>query len=185
MPDNATMTATQPKKLSVLALASVVVGSMVGAGVFSLPGNFAQATGVLGAIVAWAIAGGGTLMLVFVFQSLATRKPALDAGIFAYAKAGFGNYIGFFSAFGYWASACAGNVTYWVLIGSTLGAVFPAFGEGNSLVWIAIASVGLWLFHLLVIRGVREAAIVNAIVTVAKLAPLVTFIAIVATVGFN
>src|SRR5689334_24235013 len=104
------------QKLPVMTLAAMVVGSMVGAGVFSLPRNFAQATGVYGALIAWAIAGLGMLMLAFVFQTLAVRKPELDAGVYAYAKAGFGAYPGFFSAFGYWASACVGNVTYWVLI---------------------------------------------------------------------
>ncbi len=50
------------------------------------------------------IAGAGMLMLAFVFQTLAVRKPDLDAGVYAYAKAGFGEYPGSFSAFGYWAS---------------------------------------------------------------------------------
>ena len=76
-----------------------------------------------GALIAWAIAGTGMLMLAFVFQTLAVRKPNLDAGVYAYAKAGFGEYLGFFAAFGYWASACVGNVTYWVLIMSTVGAI--------------------------------------------------------------
>src|SRR5438874_1029174 len=85
----------------------------------------------LGALVAWVIAGTGMLMLAFVFQTLAVRKPELDAGVYAYAKAGFGEYLGFFSAFGYWASACIGNVTYWVLVTSTLGRLWPGvFGEG-------------------------------------------------------
>jgi hypothetical protein len=52
------------------------------------------------------------LMLALVFQTLAVRRPDLDAGVYAYAKAGFGEYLGFFSAFGYWASACVGNVTW-------------------------------------------------------------------------
>src|SRR5262249_11662989 len=98
------------EKLPLMTLAAMVVGSMVGAGVFSLPRNFAQATGVYGALIAWAIAGFGMLMLALVFQNLAVRKPDLDAGVYAYAKAGFGHYLGFFSAFGYWASACVGNV---------------------------------------------------------------------------
>ena len=105
---------------------------MVGAGVFSLPRRFAQETGVAGALIAWAIAGTGMLMLAFVFQTLAVRKPDLDAGVYAYAKAGFGEYLGFFSAFGYWASACVGNVTYWVLIMSTVGAIAPALGDGDT-----------------------------------------------------
>jgi len=166
-------------KLPLPTLAAMVVGSMVGAGVFSLPRNFGQATGVYGALIAWAIAGTGMLMLAFVFQNLAIRKPDLDAGVFAYAKAGFGDYLGFFSAFGYWASACVGNVTYWVLIKSTLGGAVPAFGEGNTLAAIAVSSVGLWLFHFLILRGVKEAAGVNKIVTIAKIIPLLVFLVVV------
>lgn len=87
---------SQPVKLSVLAMTSMVVGSMVGAGVFSLSGRFARETGVAGALIAWIIAGAGMLMLAFVFQMLAVRKPKLDAGVYAYAKEGFGEYFGFF-----------------------------------------------------------------------------------------
>src|SRR5512147_3114243 len=129
------------QKLPLMTLAAMVVGSMVGAGVFSLPRNFAQATGVYGALIAWAIAGSGMLMLAFVFQTLANRKPDLDAGVYAYARAGFGPYLGFASAFGYWASACVGNVSYWVLIKSTLGAVFPFFGDGNTVSAVLVSSV--------------------------------------------
>ncbi|WP_017596560.1 basic amino acid/polyamine antiporter [Nocardiopsis potens] len=157
-------------------LTAMVVGSMVGAGVFSLPQRFAQETGVAGALIAWAIAGVGMLTLALVFQRLAVRKPDLDAGVYAYAKAGFGEYIGFFSAAGYWASACVGNVTYWVLIMSTLGAVFPALGAGDTVVAVAVSSVGLWLFFLMIRRGTKEAAAINRIVTVAKLLPIIVFV---------
>ena len=117
--------------VTLFTLTAMVVGGMVGAGVFSLPRRFAIETGVDGALIAWAIAGTGMLMLAFVFQTLAIRKPQLDSGVYAYAKAGFGEYLGFFSAFGYWASACVGNVTYWILIMSTLGALAPWLGEGT------------------------------------------------------
>src|SRR5215211_1992177 len=93
-----TDTDTAPvQKLTLMTMAGMVVGSMVGAGVFSLPRRFAQETGVAGALIAWLVAGGGMLMLAFVFQTLAVRKPNLDAGVYAYAKAGFGEYLGFFS----------------------------------------------------------------------------------------
>ncbi|MFS0867014.1 basic amino acid/polyamine antiporter [Microbacterium sp. 179-B 1A2 NHS] len=163
-------------------LSSFVVGSMVGAGVFSLPANFAGATGVAGALIAWAIAGTGMLTLALVFHRLAIRRPDLDAGIHAYAKAGFGDYMGFFSAFGYWASACVGNVFYWVFIMSTLGAVFPGLGDGDTVLAVALSSVGIWLFFLLVRRGTREAAGLNRIVSVAKLLPIVVFVILCATV---
>jgi arginine:ornithine antiporter/lysine permease len=177
------MTVTEAKKsqqMPLLTLTAMVVGSMVGAGVFSLPRNFAQATGVLGAIVAWTVAGVGMLMLAFVFQALAVRKPELDAGVYAYAKAGFGEFPGFFSAFGYWASACVGNVSYWVLIKSTLGTVIPGLGEGNTLLAVAISAVGVWAFHYMITRGIKEAAAINRIVTVAKLVPILLFVVIIA-----
>jgi arginine:ornithine antiporter/lysine permease len=163
-------------QVSSLTLAGLVVGSMIGAGVFSLPGRFAAETGVWGAVVAWAIAGGGMLMLALVFQRLALRRPHLDAGVYSYAREGFGAYAGFFSAFGYWASACAGNVFYWVFIMSTLGAVFPGLGAGNTVLAVAISSVALWLFFLLIRSGAREAAAVNRVVSVAKVLPIVVFV---------
>jgi arginine:ornithine antiporter/lysine permease len=156
----------------------MVVGGMVGAGIFSLPRTFANATGPLGALIAWVIAGTGMYMLARVFQALAERKPDLDAGVFAYAKAGFGDYPGHLSAFGYWIGSCIGNVSYWVLIKSTLGAFFPVFGDGNTITAIVVASAGIWMFHFLILRGVQQAAFINSIVTVAKVIPILLFIVI-------
>ena len=79
-------TDTVTSKLSLPALTAMVVGSMVGAGVFQLPSRFASQTGVYGAVIAWAIAGAGMLMLAFVFQNLANRKPMLDNGVYVYAR---------------------------------------------------------------------------------------------------
>jgi arginine:ornithine antiporter/lysine permease len=163
-------------KLPLFTLTAMVVGSMVGAGVFSLPSRFAEETGVAGALIAWAVAGTGMLMLAFVFQSLAVRRPDLDAGVYAYAKAGFGEYLGFFSAFGYWASTCVGNVTYWVLIMSTIGAVWPGLGDGDTAVAVVLSSAGLWAFFWMIRRGVKEATAINKVVTVAKLVPIVIFV---------
>src|SRR5271165_6817071 len=154
------------------------VGGMVGAGIFSLPRTFANATGPFGAVIAWLIAGTGMYMLARVFQSLAERKPDLDAGVFAYAKAGFGDYPGFLSAFGYWIGSCIGNVSYWVLIKATLGAFFPVFGNGNTVTAIIVASIGIWLFHFMILKGVQQAAFINSIVTVAKIIPILVFIVI-------
>src|SRR5499427_892282 len=170
--------ASNVQKISRMQLLAMVVGGMVGAGIFSLPRTFANATGPMGAIIAWLIAGTGMYMLARVFQSLAERKPDLDAGVFAYAKDGFGDYPGFLSAFGYWMGSCIGNVSYWVLIKSTLGAFFPIFGEGNTVVAIVIASVGIWLFHFMILRGTQQAAFINSIVTVAKIVPILVFIMI-------
>jgi arginine:ornithine antiporter/lysine permease len=118
------------------------------------------------------------LTLAFVFQTLANRKPDLDGGVYAYAKAGFGDYMGFSSAWGYWISAWLGNVGYFVLLFSTLGYFFPIFGEGNTPAAIVGASVVLWAVHFLVLRGIREAAFINLVTTIAKVVPLFLFILI-------
>ena len=172
------MAKTSVQKLSLFALTAMVVGSMVGAGIFSLPRTFASATGPFGAIIAWSIAGGGMYLLARVFQILAERKPDLDAGVYAYAKAGFGDYPGFLSAFGYWIGSCIGNVSYWVLIKSTLGAFFPVFGDGNTVAAIVVASIGIWLFHFMILRGVQQATFINMVVTIAKIVPILVFILI-------
>ncbi|MCV7281870.1 amino acid permease [Mycolicibacterium flavescens] len=172
------------QKVSLPTLTAMVVGSMIGSGVFLLPRRFGTETGVAGALIAWTIAGSGMLMLAFVFQRLAIRKPDLNAGIFTYAKAGFGDYIGFNSAIGYWASACAGNVSYWVLITTTLSAVVPAFGAGDTVLAVVVSAIGVWLFVSLVLRGVRDAAVINYIVTVAKVLPILMFI-VIAIIAFE
>jgi arginine:ornithine antiporter/lysine permease len=170
--------ASNDPKMSRLMLTAMVVGGMVGAGIFSLPQRFGNVTGPVGAIIAWVIAGGGMYMLARVFQYLAERKPDLDSGVFAYAKAGFGDYPGFLSAFGYWVGSCIGNVFYWVMIKGTLGQFFPVFGDGSTVVAILVASIGIWLFHFLILRGVQQAAFINSIVTVAKVIPILTFVAL-------
>lgn len=170
----------RPAGLSLAALACLVVGSMVGGGIFSLPAAFGATTGILGALVAWTIAGTGMLMLAFVFQSLAERRPDIDAGIYAYALEGFGPYAGFIAALSYWASAFLGNVAFLVLVMSTLGAFFPIFGAGDTPAALAGASAILWAFHVMLLRGVKEAASINTVVTVAKLLPLAAFLVIVA-----
>ena len=167
-------------RLRLGALTALVVGSMVGGGIFSLPQNMAKSAGAGATLIGWAITAVGMLMLAFVFQTLANRKPELDNGVYAYAKAGFGNYLGFSSAWGYWISAWIGNVSYLVLLFGTLGYFFPAFGEGNTPAAIIGASILLWLVHFLVLRGIKEAAFINLVTTIAKIVPLITFIALAA-----
>jgi arginine:ornithine antiporter/lysine permease len=172
------------RKLRLGSLTALVIGSMIGGGVFSLPQNMAAGAAPLAIIIGWAITAVGMLALAFVYQGLSMRQPQLDAGPYAYARAGFGPFIGFNSAWGYWLSAWLGNVSYAVVVFSALSYFFPAFGAGNT--WQAIlgASVILWLIHALTLSGIRQAAFVNLITTVAKIAPIVVFIG-VAAVAFK
>lgn len=172
------------RKLRLGSLTALVIGSMIGSGAFSLPQNMANGAGPLAIMIGWAITAVGMLALVFVYQSLAIRKPELDAGPYAYAKAGFGPFVGFNSAWGYWLSAWIGNVSYAVVVFSALSYFFPSFGEGNTWPAIVGASLLLWSVHALILSGVREAAIVNLAVTAAKVAPIILFIGI-AVVAFK
>jgi arginine:ornithine antiporter/lysine permease len=178
------MTSSSHQKLSLPSLIALVVGSMIGSGIFALPSAFGQATGALGAMIAWAVAGGGMLMLAFVFQTLSVRKPELDSGVYIYAKAGFGNYLGFAAAFGYWMGCCFADAACLILIKSTLGLFFPIFGDGTTPAALVSATALLWGVHFLVLRGVKEAAFINTVATVAKIVPIVILI-IIAAVGFQ
>ena len=171
-------------KLTLLPLVALVVGSMIGGGVFNLPSDMSKEASPGAILIGWLITGIGMLMLAFVYQSLALRKPDLNAGPYAYAKAGFGAFIGFNSAWGYWLSALLGNVAYAVAIFSAVSYFFPVFGDGNNLPSIVGASICLWLVHTLVLSGIKQAAFVNVITSVAKLVPLFLFI-LVAIIAFN
>jgi arginine:ornithine antiporter / lysine permease len=200
------MAESSDKKFSLPTLTAMVVGSMIGSGIFMLPRRFGEATGVYGALLAWAIAGGGMFMLARVFQSLAERKPDLDAGVYAYAKAGFGNYLGFASALGYWAGTFIGNVSYFVLIMSTFGLIkyvltgrtylytgepytlagpIELFGQGDTIVAVILSSIIIWSVHCMILRGVKQAAFINQIVTVAKILPIVMFVIVAIGFGMN
>lgn len=181
-PDDAT--AGPRVGLALPALTALVVGSMIGSGIFALPSQMAGSAAAGPLLIGWLITGVGMLMLAFVFQSLAQRKPEVDGGVYGYAREGFGQYVGFTSAWGYWISAWVGNVAYLVLLMSTLGYWFPSFEGGTTVAAIAGASLLLWVVHVLTLSGVRNAAFANVLVTIAKVVPILTFIAI-AAVGFS
>ncbi|MFS2034278.1 arginine-ornithine antiporter [Polaromonas sp. CT11-55] len=161
-------------------LVALVTGSIIGSGIFGLPQNMAAGAGAGAILIGWLVTGVGMLVLARVYQMLALRKPELDNGVYAYARALSGDYIGFNSAWGYWISAWIGNVGYLVAAFGALGYFFPAFGEGNTPAAVAGASVVLWVVHALVLRGINTAAWVNAVVTVAKVIPLLLFIVLAA-----
>jgi arginine:ornithine antiporter / lysine permease len=169
-----------PSKLGLGLLVALVVGSILGSGIFGLPQNMAAGAGTGAIMLGWAVTGLGMLVLALTYQMLALRKPDLDNGIYAYARALAGEYVGFNAAWGYWVSAWIGNVGYLVAAFGALGYFYPAFGEGNTLQAVLAASVVVWVVHALVLRGIQGAALLNAVVTLAKVLPLLLFIVLVA-----
>ena len=171
--------ASQP--LGLFAMTLLVVGAMVGGGAFNLPQNMAQHA-QLGAIaLGWLISGIGIFMLARTFQSLADVQPALKAGIYMYARQGFGKYAGFQIAWGYWLSSAFGNVGFAVLLMATLNYFFPPyFKGGNTTQAILLGSLLCWVMNGLVLRGVKSTASLNVIGTIAKFVPIVVFIVVLA-----
>ena len=173
------------KKLGLSALTALVLSSMLGAGVFSLPQNMAAMASPSALLIGWAITGVGILFLAFAMLLLTRIRPDLDGGIFTYAREGFGELIGFCSAWGYWLCAVIANVSYLVIVFSALSFFTDTpelrlFGDGNTWQSIVGASVLLWVVHFLVLRGVQTAAGINLVATLAKLLPLGAFVALAA-----
>ncbi|PLR76206.1 arginine-ornithine antiporter [Bacillus sp. V3-13] len=166
------------KQLGLFSLIAIVVGSMIGGGAFNLATDMAGGASAGAIILGWIITGIGMIALALCFQNLTEKRPDLDGGIFSYATAGFGRFMGFNSAWGYWFSAWLGNVAYATLLFSSIGYFVPAFEGGQNMASIIGASILLWLVHSLILRGVQSAALVNLITTIAKLVPVFLFIII-------
>ncbi len=166
------MNESDTNKLGKTSLIGLVIGSMIGGGAFNIISDMGGQAGGLAIMIGWIITAIGMISLAFVFQNLTNVRPDLEGGIYSYAQAGFGDFIGFSSAWGYWFAAFLGNVAYATLLMSAIGNFFPIFKGGNTLSSIIVASFLLWGVHFLILRGVETAAFINSIVTVAKLIPI-------------
>jgi len=152
---------------------ALIVGSIIGVGIFNLPTSLA----VYGPItlVSMVLTTVGALALAILFASLSRRLPA-DGGPYAYARAAFGNRLGFANAWSYWITAWGGNAAIavgWVLY-------VEHFINKDHTKWITVLLVlaGLWLPAAVNLSGVRNMGSVQVITTIIKFAAL-AFISIV------
>ena len=113
-------------------------------------------------------------------------RPDLTNGVSSYAREGFGEFVGFNSAWGYWLSALLSNVSYMTLLFGAIGYFFPVFGIGNNLISVICASIVVWLVNMQVLKGVMETADKSIITTIAKLVPiLVIIVAVLFLIAFD
>jgi APA family basic amino acid/polyamine antiporter len=153
---------------------ALIVGSIIGVGIFNLPASLAPYGPIT--LVSMALTTVGALALALLFAALARRMPA-DGGPYAYARAGFGNALGFANAWSYWITAWAGNAAIavgWVLYVEEF--VNKGHSKGGSIILVLI---GLWIPAAVNLTGVKNMGSVQVITTVIK------FIAVgfMATVG--
>ncbi|MEH7439170.1 amino acid permease [Neobacillus drentensis] len=182
-------------KLGFWVLTALVVGNMVGSGIFMLPRSLSESASPAGVIAAWLVTGLGVLMTALVFGNLAVRKPKLQGGPQIYAKDLFkqGSHAstlsGFMSTWGYWIGNLAGNVAMITTFAGYLSTFFPILTSqadwftignftlkvGNGLTFI-VCSVLLWGTHTIILRGMESAGKLNFLATAAKVAGFILFI---------
>lgn len=121
--------------------------------------------------------GGLVAFLVPNFNVLADARPDFNVGIYQYAKEGFGNYVGFNIAWGYWLCAAMGNVAFAVMLNDSFSEFFPVLLHHG---WqtVVFGSFFIWVMYFLVARGVKAAVALNTIVTVVKFAALILIVII-------
>ena len=162
--------ASAPRRtLGMWTTTALVVGNMVGSGIFLLPASL-RAYGAVG-LVGWAFTAAGAFLLAIVFTWLARAVPGAG-GPYAYARAGLGAFPGFLVAWGYWSSFVTGNAAIAVAMVGYLAFFFPVLAADPAL-GALVALAAIWLLVWVNVRGVREAGGVQLATTVLKLVPLV------------
>lgn len=158
--------------LGLIACTALVVGNMIGSGIFLLPAALA-AYGPI-SLAGWGVTAAGALVLALIFGRLARLSPR-TGGPYAFARDGFGDFAGFLVAWGYWIALWSGNAAVAVAFAGYLGFLIPSVGS-SPLAGLAAALGAIWILTGLNIRGVREAGIVQTLTTGMKLFPLLTLI---------
>jgi APA family basic amino acid/polyamine antiporter len=150
-------------RLGFTTATALVVGSIIGVGIFNLPTSLASYGPI--SLVSMGLTTVGAVALALMFAALSRRLPA-DGGPYAYARVAFGNRFGFANAWSYWITAWAGNAAIavgWVLY------VEEFVNTGHEKVFsVLLVLVGLWLPAFVNLSGVKNMGSVQVVTTVVK-----------------
>jgi basic amino acid/polyamine antiporter, APA family len=160
---------TSNKKLGLWTTTALVVGGMIGSGIFSLPVSLAQYGGI--SLFGWMFAAIGAFILAKILGFLSKVIPA-TGGPYAYSRKGFGDFVGFFVAWGYWLSIWATNAAITITFVSYLGVFIPALRESTSLSLLT-GLITIWSLTALNSYSVKAGGKAQLITTILKIIPLV------------
>jgi APA family basic amino acid/polyamine antiporter len=148
---------------------ALVMGNMIGSGVFLLPSSLGRFGGI--SLIGWLVSTAGAILLALVFARLAADRPA-SGGPYAYTRAAFGDLPGFLVAWGYWISVWSANAALSVAFVGYLSPFSPSI-TGHPAPAALLAVAVLWLLTAVNVRGIRAAGRLQVVTTVLKMLPLV------------
>jgi APA family basic amino acid/polyamine antiporter len=157
-----------PKKLGLAMVTALVVGNMIGSGIFLLPASLGPFGGI--SIAGWLISAAGATLVALVFARL-SRLVKKSGGPYTFTREGFGDFPGFLVAWGYWISIWTTNAAIAVAFVSYLTVFVPVLGESPVLAALTGLSA-IWLLTGVNVFGVHAAGLVQLVTTVLKLLPL-------------
>lgn len=160
------------RQIGLATATALVLGNMIGSGVFMLPATLAPYGGY--SLVGWLLSAVGALLLAGVFYRLARRAPRAG-GPYAYSREAFGDCVGFLVAWVYWFSSIGGNAAIAVAFASYLSTFVPAVGA-SPLFGALAALAAIWVATFVNMAGVRSAGVVQVVTTVLKIAPLLALV---------
>ena len=158
------------KKIGLITTTSLVVGNMIGAGIFILPASLSTYGSI--SLLGWVFTASGAIILAKIFSNLSKIIVNKSGGPYAYSKEGFGDFIGFLVAWGYWISTWISNAAIAIAIIGALSFFFPIL-ETNSFLAVSIGLSMIWFFTWINSNGVRTSGKIQVITTVLKILPLV------------
>ncbi|MBT8236273.1 MAG: amino acid permease [Bacteroidia bacterium] len=153
---------------------SLVIGNMIGAGIYMMPSALANYGGI--SIVGWLVSSLGALLLANVFSKLSKMVKGKAGGPYAFAKIGFGDYVGFLVAWGYWISIWVANAAIAIAFVSALSVIFPIL-ESNPVAAILCGLGAIWLLTWYNSRGILSSGKMQLATTLLKLIPIFVIIA--------
>lgn len=160
-------------KLGLWMSTSLVIGNMIGAGIFLMPAALAAYGGI--SIFGWLFSAMGALLLAAVFSRLSKLVRDKNGGPYVYTKEGLGDFAGFLVAWGYWISTWVANAAITIAFISALTVFFPILGT-NGLYAVILGLITIWFLTWINSKGIRESGKMQLITTLLKLIPLVLVI---------